>query len=163
MKNLNHQQLKGLHHTAIRTGNLAESIRYYSDVLGLKEAFRLERDDGTVSIVYLIIAPGQYLELICERPSGKKRPRFLIRVKSVFQKYFSHSGILHICLVTEDIRRTYDGILASGGPVDSEIKRGQSQCLRFWTHDPDGTPIEIMETPPASMQAQADKRFTDPG
>jgi lactoylglutathione lyase len=29
----------------------------------------------------------------------------------------------------------------------------------FWTHDPDGTQIEIMEMPPESMQAQADKKL----
>ena len=29
----------------------------------------------------------------------------------------------------------------------------------FWTHDPDGTEIEIMEMPPESMQAQADSRL----
>jgi lactoylglutathione lyase len=29
----------------------------------------------------------------------------------------------------------------------------------FWTHDPDGTQIEVMEMPPESFQAQSDKRF----
>ena len=30
----------------------------------------------------------------------------------------------------------------------------------FWTHDPDGTQIEIMEMPPESLQAQADKKYS---
>lgn len=32
-------------------------------------------------------------------------------------------------------------------------------CLMFWTHDPDGTQIEVMEMPPESLQARADRRF----
>lgn len=162
-KSLSSQQLKGLHHSAIYTRNITESIRYYSEVLGLEEAFRLKREDGTLSTIYLIIAPGQYLEIFCERTVGKKRLRFSNWVQFMFQKLFGYSGICHICFATEDIQRAYDTILASGGPVDSEIERGQSQCLKFWTHDPDGNRIEIMETPPESMQAQADRRFVDQG
>ena len=48
---------------------------------------------------------------------------------------------------------------AAGGPVDREIQRGKSQCWMFWTHDPDGTQIEVMEMPPESLQAQADARL----
>ncbi|MCR5073765.1 MAG: hypothetical protein K6A39_08090, partial [Clostridiales bacterium] len=59
------------------------------------------------------------------------------------------------------IQHAYNTILASGGPVDSGIERGRSQCLRFWTHDPNGARIEIMEITPESVQAQADKRFAD--
>ena len=33
----------------------------------------------------------------------------------------------------------------------------------FWTHDPDGTRIEVMEMPPESMQAQAALRFAESG
>lgn len=158
---LNDPQLTGLHHAAIRTRNITESIRYYSDVLGLKEAFRLNRDDGTLSAVYLIITPGQYLELISMEPAGKKRFRFPKRLRSVFYKLSGYSEISHICLIAEDIQHAYNTILASGGPVDSGIERGRSQCLRFWTHDPNGARIEIMEITPESVQAQADKRFAD--
>ena len=62
--------------------------------------------------------------------------------------------------MTHDIQRSYETVRAKGGPLDSEIRRGLSRCLMFWTHDPDGTQIEIMEMPPESLQAQADKRLS---
>ena len=34
--------VEGLSHVAIRTRDIMESIRYYTEVLGLKEAFRNE-------------------------------------------------------------------------------------------------------------------------
>ena len=140
------QTVAGLSHAAIRTRNIQDSIRYYTNVLGLREAFRMYREDGSIGTVYLFLAPGQYLELF---PDG-------IREKTAEPNVI---GVCHLCLMTKDIRRSYDAVKAAGGPLDSEVRRGNSQCWMFWTHDPDGTEIEVMEMPPESLQAQADKRL----
>ena len=138
------QAVAGLSHAAIRTRSIQDSIRYYTEVLGLREAFRMHREDGTLGTVYL--APGQYLELFADGSrEGITGPDVI--------------GVCHLCLMTKDIRRSYEAVKAAGGPLDSEIKRGKSMCWMFWTHDPDGTQIEVMEMPPESLQAQADKRF----
>lgn len=138
--------VEGLSHTAIRTRDILASVRYYTEVLGLREAFRMYRDDGSLGTVYLSIAPGQYLELFDGGTREGTAGQDVI-------------GLCHICLMTKDIRRSYDAVKAAGGPLDSEVKRGKSQCWMFWTHDPDGTQIEVMEMPPESFQAQSDKRF----
>jgi lactoylglutathione lyase len=136
----------GLSHAAIRTRSISDSVRYYTDVLGLREAFRMFREDGSLATVYLYLAPGQYLELFSDGTrEGITGPDVI--------------GICHLCLMTKDIRKAYDIVKTAGGPLDSEIKRGKSMCRMFWTHDPDGTQIEVMEMPPESLQAQADKRF----
>lgn len=141
------KRVAALSHTAIRTRCLEDSVRFYTQVLGLQEAFRMTREDGTIGTVYLYIAPGQYLELFSD---GKRKG---ITGKDVI-------GFCHICLETKDIRRAYEAVKNAGGPLDSEIKRGRSMCWMFWTHDPDGTQIEMMEMPPESLQAQADRRIT---
>ena len=137
----------GLSHVAVRTRNIADSIRFYTEILGLREAFRMYGEDGSLATVYLFLAPGQYLELF----SGGNREG--ICGTDVI-------GFCHICLMTEDIRKSYEAVGKAGGPLASEIKRGTSMCLMFWTHDPDGTQIEVMEMPPESMQAQADLRLS---
>ena len=136
----------GLSHAAVRTRDIGESIRYYTEVLGLREAFRMYREDGSLATVYMFIAPGQYLELF----SGGTR-------EEVSEP--GATGFCHLCLMTKDIRRSYDAVKEAGGPLDSEIRRGKSQCLMFWTHDPDGIQIEVMEMPQESLQAQADRRI----
>ena len=106
------------------------------------------REDGSLGTVYLYIAPGQYLELFsASTRAGITGPDVI--------------GICHLCLMTKDIRKAYDTVKAAGGPLDSGIKRGKSMCWMFWTHDPDGTRIEVMEMPPESLQAQADKRLEE--
>ena len=49
----------GLSHVAIRTRCIEDSIRYYTEILGLREAFRMYREDGSLGTVYLFLAPGQ--------------------------------------------------------------------------------------------------------
>ena len=143
-----YQAVAGLSHVAIRTRSISDSVRFYTDVLGLREAFRMFREDGSLATVYLYLAPGQYLELFSDGTrEGLTGPDVI--------------GICHLCLMTKDIRRSFDAVKASGAPLDSEVKRGKSQCLMFWTHDPDGTRIEVMEMPPESMQAQADRRLAE--
>lgn len=140
----------GLSHLAIRTRSLEESVRFYTEVLGLREAFRMYGDDGALSTVYLFIAQGQYLELFPdgteERPAGPKT-----------------AGFCHLCLMTPDVRQSFEAVKAAGGPLDSEVRNGRSGCRMFWTRDPDGTEIEVMEMPPESLQAQADRRLAGRG
>lgn len=140
------QVAAGLSHIAIRTRDIQESIRFYTGILGLPEAFRMYAEDGSLATIYLFLAPGQYLELF----AGSLREG---------SSDSETIGFCHLCLMTHDIRQSYETVREKGGPLDSEIRRGQSRCLMFWTHDPDGTQIEIMEMPPESLQARADKRL----
>ena len=43
--------------------------------------------------------------------------------------------------------------------MDTGLKTGKSKCIQFWTHDPDGNKIELMQLPPESLQAQANARL----
>lgn len=136
----------GLSHAALRTRDIEKTARFYREVLGLPEAFRMAREDGSVGTIYLYFAPGQYLELFPDGTEAEAPDR-------------KRTGFCHLCLMTRDIHKAYAAVREAGGPLDSEIRRGNSKCLMFWTHDPDGTQIEIMEMPPESLQAQADERL----
>ncbi len=141
--------ITGLSHVAIRTSNIHESIRYYTEVLGLKEAFRMNAADGSLATAYLYIAPSEYLELFAHGVREGVTGRDVI-------------GLCHICLETADIQQAYEQVKANGGPLDSEIRVGGSKCLMFWTHDPDGNQLEIMQLAPESLQSQANERLGNP-
>ncbi len=138
--------IAGLSHIAIRTSNILNSVRFYTEVLGLREAFRMYGEDGALSTVYIYIAPSQYLELF---PNGTQRG----------ETERDAIGMCHICLETEDVETAYETVKSKGGPLDSDIRWGKSRCRMFWTHDPDGISLEIMELTPESLQFQANKRF----
>ena len=62
--------VEGLSHAAIRTRNIMDSVRYYMEVLGMREAFRMYREDGTAvescphskEVIYLdlSVTPSKY-------------------------------------------------------------------------------------------------------
>ena len=135
-----------LGHIAIRTSDILNSVKFYVDVLGLQEAFRMYGDDGGLATVYIYVAPNQFLELFANGKKTCERGNDVI-------------GMVHICLEVPDIKAAYEEMQEKGAPLDSEIRLGNAKCKLFWTHDPDGNPVELMELPPESLQAQATKRI----
>lgn len=137
---------KGVSHTAIFPKDFETTLRFYTETLGIKEAFRLNHDDGTPFFAYLIVAPMQFIELL--GPDGRE-PTAAPEA----------AGYQHLCLEVEDIQAAYDEMRAQNVPIASEIRTGYTGCKLFWILDPDGNRIELMEFPPESMQAAASRRF----
>ena len=138
--------IKGLGHLAIRARDIETTAKFYCEIIGLKEAFRMyNREGGKLSAIYLYIAQGQFIEIF---PNGSGEPGGNDTV-----------GIKHICIEVDEAAKAQEELRGRGAPIDTELKTGFSKCLQFWTHDPDGNRIEFMELPPESLQAQANKRF----
>lgn len=131
-------------HVAFRITDLDRALGFYVEKLGFREAFRMERE-GQPSpwIVYLQIAPGQFLELF-PGGEGEVPPRD------------RRAGYNHFCLLVDDLRVTLDELRAHGVAIDGEPKQGSDGNWQYWIEDPDGNAIELMEITPASKQAAAD-------
>jgi lactoylglutathione lyase len=138
-----------LGHVAIRCRNLDQSLAFYAK-LGLKEAFRLDRPDGTgVALVYLQINEHSFLELF---PGGTE-PADQGRTKT---------GYVHCCLLVDDIQESYREFTAQGVETAGEPKLGRDGNWQFWITDPDGTRIEVMQIMPGSLQARAGAALASP-
>ena len=142
--------IKGLGHLAIRARDIEASAKFYREVIGLKEAFRMYNGEGgKLGTVYMYIAPSQFIEIF-PNGSGEQTDNDTI-------------GIKHICIEVDNAAKSQEELRARGAPIDRELKTGFSKCLQFWTHDPDGNKIEFMELPPESLQAQANARIAAEG
>ena len=131
-------------HAAVRARDALRTVRFYQEMFEAEEAFRMHRDDGSVATVYLRFPCGAFLEVF----DGGTEEVALSRASVAY---------CHICLETEDIRAAYEDAQKKGMPIDTPLKKGNSGCLLFFTHDPDGNSIEVMETVPGSLQAEARK------
>ena len=139
--------IKGLGHLAIRARDIEASAKFYLDVIGLKEAFRMNNPDtGKPGTIYLYIAPGQFIEIFPD--GGGEQPDN------------NTIGLKHICIEVDNAAAFQEELRGRGAPIDTELKTGLSKCIQFWTHDPDGNRIEFMELPPESLQAQANRRLS---
>ncbi len=131
--------ITGIAHTAITVHDLDESLDFYCGKLGLKEAFRLERD-GKVWLVYVRIKGTQFLELF---PGGEK------------QVVENRPGPPHLCLEVDDMRQTLADLKSRGLEIAGEAKLGGDGNYQYWIYDPDGTKIELMQMMPDSKQLKA--------
>ena len=137
------KHLRRLSHVGIATSDLDRSLAWYTRVLGLDEAFRLERD-GKPWIIYLHLGPETFVELFAPRPDQPTPPHthFSIEVEDVEA-------------ASEDLKRR---IAPEQLPRDEIITGSDgSRILNFF--DPDGHRIEFQELPPVSKQAQARQRL----
>jgi lactoylglutathione lyase len=138
--------VKRLGHLAIRARDIEKTVAFYRDVLGLKEAFRMQDPSGAkLGSVHMFIAPSQFIEIFPggteKNPAGKEA-----------------IGLHHFCIEVDDAAKTLEEVRARGAPIDTELKTGYSRCIQFWTHDPDGNSLEFMELPPNCRQAEANER-----
>ena len=130
------QVITDLAHAAFAVNDIDVSLAFY-EKLGLKESFRLHRDDGSLMLVYLHIAGDRFLELF---PNGPEPATG--RVQS----------FRHICLATDDIHAAVASLSAAGVTIERPVKEGLDFNLQAWIRDPDGNDIELMQMSEASPQ-----------
>ena len=130
--------IRDIGHIAFAVHDMARALAFY-ELLGLKESFRLNRDDGSLMLIYLHISGDRFLELFPNGPEpDPNRP---------------HS-FRHFCLVVDDIRTVIEHLRANGVTIDTEVKTGLDHNLQAWVKDPDGNAIEFMQLAEESPQRQ---------
>lgn len=107
---------------------------FYCNKLGLKFMFEQHYPEQDMSIIYLRVCKGQFIELIGNKPHPEKNGSFL-----------------HLCLHVEDIREAHRE-LTEKGLVLTDVEMGGAKCLKCYLDDPDGNTIELMQLLPDSMQ-----------
>ena len=116
-------------HIALACHDLEASLAFYERI-GIREAFRLLRDDGSVWLVYLHVSGDRFIELFPDGPPSGTKPAGSFR---------------HICLMTDDIHALVADLEAKGIAFDRGISEGADYNLQAWVTDPDGNPIEFMQ------------------
>jgi lactoylglutathione lyase len=138
--------LTGIGHVALKVVDIERSLEFYRDRLGFAEMMRLDREDGSLWLVYLRITDTQFIELF---PGGEgARAPGPERV-----------AINHFCLESADIQATADALRAAGIALTVEPKMGADNNWQCWVEDPDGNRIEFMQMAQNAMQLDAIRRI----
>ena len=134
--------IKRLSHVAIWVTDVERSLDFYLRLPGAKECFRLTRDDGALWLVYIEIAPRQFIELFPRAEGAHERP--------------TNAGYSHFCLEVDDIQELHRVLLTSGITPKSEPKLGGDGSWQLWVEDPDGNPFEFHQFTENSMQIRGE-------
>jgi catechol 2,3-dioxygenase-like lactoylglutathione lyase family enzyme len=133
--------ITAISHVACRVRDLESALRFYRDVLGLEESYRLSHENGELMLVALWLGGQSFLELVPARGDGEAASGQL--------------GYLHIGVWVDDIQATLEAWAARGLVVDVAPGRGADGVLNCMIHDPEGNPIELWQNTPDSLQSRA--------
>jgi lactoylglutathione lyase len=121
-------------HTMIRVNNLDESIRFYTDVLGMNLISQTDYPEGKFTLAF--VSYGQ----------SKEDPCIELTYNYGKHTYELGDAFGHIALATRDVAATCEIVKAKGGKVTREagpMKHG-STVIAF-IEDPNGFKIELIE------------------
>lgn len=129
-------RILGVAHIGVRTDNLEAARKFYGDELGYQEAFKLDRPEGGLMLVYFKVNDHQYIEVF----PGWKGPDQLV--------------LSHIAFETDNAIQLRDYLAAKGVKVPAALKPGLDGNLSFMIKDPDGHDIEFMQYMPGSLHSR---------
>jgi lactoylglutathione lyase len=121
-------------HTMIRTGDLDRSIKFYTDILGMKLLRRKDYPDGKFTLAFVGYGP-ETEHAVVE-----------LTYNWGTDKYDLGNAFGHIALEVDDVYKACEDIKARGGKVTREagpMKHG-STVIAF-IEDPDGYKIELIQ------------------
>jgi catechol 2,3-dioxygenase-like lactoylglutathione lyase family enzyme len=124
-----------MNHVGINVPNIDEAVKYYTEKMGYKEAFRVFDEKKQPRLVYMQISKNTFLEL---QPVNPQRPAG-----------FNHYG-LHVEDVTEMVAR-----FRKNGLTVSDVNRSDTKAMLANITDPYMGRIELAELPPDSLHYKA--------
>ena len=126
-------------HTMLRVGNLERSIKFYTEVLGMKLLRTTDRPDQKYSLAFV--------------GYGDEANDAVLELTYNYgvDKYDLGAGFGHLALEFPDVKKACDAVRAKGGTVSREAGpvKGGSTVIAF-VQDPDGYKIEFIERKHAS-------------
>lgn len=125
-----------INHVGIRVTNFEESLKFYTQVMGFKEAYRFPSPDGKPSTTFLQVNRDTFIEMA---PPDGKQP----------------AGLTHIGMYSEDAQASVMQFRQAGVTVaDSRPSENSGSRLANVT-DPNGIRVEINEQPAGSLMRKA--------
>jgi lactoylglutathione lyase len=140
------QGITGIGHIALKVYDFDKSLAFYRDQLGFAEMLRIDKDDGSLWLVYLRVTDEQFIEIF----PGAENPR---------APGWDGNAITHVCLTVDDLDAVVDRVEAVGITLLIDKKTAADGNRQAWIEDPDGNRIEFMQLNPASLQLQAIARL----
>lgn len=123
-----------LAHICIGATNLAESEKFYCDLLGMKKVFEFIKN-GEYWGFYAAAGSTTFIEVFSQEiPANYERPI-----------------IKHLCLEVEDLEAVIASIRSKGGQI-TDRKMGGDNTWQAWIKDPSGVDIELQQYTDKSSQ-----------
>ena len=122
-------------HTMLRVGDLQRSVKFYTEVLGMKLLRTTDRPEQKYSLAFV------------GYDSEDRSAVLELTYNYGVERYDLGSAFGHIALAVPDVAKACEGVRKQGGKVTREPGpvKGGSSVIAF-VEDPDGYKIEFIES-----------------
>jgi catechol 2,3-dioxygenase-like lactoylglutathione lyase family enzyme len=120
-----------LNHVGIYTKDFDESMRFYTQTMGFREAFTIKDKDGKPTLAYLQLSKDTFLELA---PATADRP----------------VGLSHVGFWPVDLNAAVAALRQRGVKVD-DPRTGSTKTSITNVIDPNGVRLELLDFLPGSL------------
>lgn len=129
-----------LGHPAFKAHDVDKTLAFY-ELLGIRESFRFDHDDGSLMLAYLHVAGDRFVEVFPggTPPGGTS----------------GEGSFMHLCLLTDDLEGEAGRLREYGVEIFRGPLIGLDGNAQAWIRDPDGNEIELMQLSDGSPQRQA--------
>ena len=121
-------------HTMLRVGNMERSVKFYTEVMGMKLLRTTDRPDQKYSLAFV--------------GYGSEEAHAVIELTYNYgvDSYDMGNAFGHLAIAVPDVRKACETVKAKGGSVtrDAGPVKGGSTVIAF-VQDPDGYKIELIE------------------
>lgn len=122
-------------HTMVRIRDVAQSLKFYSDALGLKEVRRIDNDKGRFTLIFLA-APADMARALSD-----KAPMLELTHNWDVEDYGSARNFGHLAFEVDDIFATCVRLQAAGVTINRPPRDGRMAFVR----SPDLVSIELLQ------------------
>lgn len=134
-------RIVGVAHIGVRTDDLDAARKFYGQQLGYEEAFKLDKPEGGLMLVYFKVNDHQYIEVF----PGWKGPEQLV--------------LSHIAFETDNAQQMRDYLASKGVKVPETLRPGLDGNLSFMIKDPDEHDVEFVQYVPGSLHSKNFGKF----
>ncbi len=123
-------------HTMIRVGNLDRSVKFYTELLGMKELRRRDVPDGKYTLAFLGYGEG----------NAEGQGEIELTYNYGVETYEQGNAFGHLAVGVPDVAAACEAVRAGGGKVTREagpVKFGTT--IIAFVEDPDGYKIELIQ------------------
>lgn len=131
-------------HTMVRIKNIADSLSFYCDGLGLREIRRIENEQGRFTLI-LLAAPDDE-----DRARNEKAPMLELTYNWDTEDYGSARNFGHLAFLVDDIYATCARLSAMGVTINRPPRDGHMAFVR----SPDLVSIELLQKGDALAKAE---------
>ncbi|WP_423414903.1 lactoylglutathione lyase [Hyphomicrobium sp. B1] len=122
-------------HTMVRVTDIAASLKFYCDALGMKEIRRMENEKGRFTLIFLAAPEDE------ERALNEKAPVLELTYNWDPEPYDTGRNFGHLAFLVDDIYATCAKLQAAGVTINRPPRDGHMAFVR----SPDLISIELLQ------------------